>query len=88
MNLDYEYSIIMGKRKFTLASAVGSKFASASSRMGDSIPQFSVLHGMSLVHLIRHHSRDPDHGLVVQYGGGLSCTKLLAPMLFRLRMGD
>lgn len=41
---------------------------------------------MSLVHLIRHHSRDPDYGLVVRHGGGLSCMKLFAPMLFRLRM--
>jgi hypothetical protein len=81
VNLDYEYSVIMGKRKFTLSYPVSSSCRSASSRMDEFIPQPPALRGMSLVHLVRHHSRVPDVEHIIQ--DELSGTKLLAPMPFR-----
>jgi hypothetical protein len=39
MNLNYEYSVIMGKRKFILSFPVTSGYHSDSSRVDDFIPQ-------------------------------------------------
>jgi hypothetical protein len=44
------------------------------------MPSPLVLHGMSLVHVIRHHSTVPGLGHTVQ--DELSGTKLLVPVLF------
>jgi hypothetical protein len=49
--------------------------------MDEFIPQPPALRGMSLVHLVRHHSGVPDVGHIIQIE--LSGTNLLAPMPFR-----
>lgn len=52
LNLDFEYSIVMGKRKFICTYPVGSGHPA---RTNDLTPQGTALHRVSFVYLINCH---------------------------------